>query len=385
MSEYLLMNTNKIARDLMFYIALLIGVCGLIFTYRLLIGPLVIAVLLAYLLQPGISWIAKQSKINRRLIVPFVYIVFMSGLIFILIYLSPIVVQQAKILTTGLQIIPDHIRIFESEIEYLTGVEIPLLSMWTDLQSGANQLLKPERVFQIIQITTTNIIWLVVILATSFYLLRDWERLRDWLIGLAPEVYQPDVKHLYLEIKVVWQVFLRGQLLIMFLVGLLSGLGAAVIGLPGAVILGILAGTLALIPTLGPAITTVIVAVVAWTQGSTYLDLSNSAMVILAVAIFQGVQIIEGVWLTPQIMGRRLQLHPGLVLIAIIGSLISVGATLALIILPLIGSLEIIIRYTRRKRAGFDFWPIDEASHAVDAFMYEKPNFKEKIEDRMAS
>lgn len=97
----------------------------------------------------------------------------MGGLILFLIYLSPIVVQQAKILTTGLQIIPDHIRKFESEIEYLTGVEFPLLSMWTDLQSGVNQLLKPERVFQIIQITTTNIIWLVVILATSFYLLRD--------------------------------------------------------------------------------------------------------------------------------------------------------------------------------------------------------------------
>lgn len=72
MSEYLLMNANKIARDLMFYIVLPIGVCGLIFTYRLLIGPLVIAVLLAYLLQPGISWIAKQSKINRRLIAPLV-------------------------------------------------------------------------------------------------------------------------------------------------------------------------------------------------------------------------------------------------------------------------------------------------------------------------
>lgn len=226
---------------------------------------------------------------------------------------------------------------------------------------------------------------MVVILATSFYLLRDWERLRDWLIGLAPEVYQPDVKHLYLEIKAVWQVFLRGQLLIMFLVGLLSGLGAAVIGLPGAVILGILAGTLALIPTLGPAITTVIVAVVAWTQGSTYLDLPNSAMVILAVAVFQGVQIIEGVWLTPQIMGRRLQLHPGLVLIAIIGSLISVGATLALIILPLIGSLEIIIRYTRGKRAGLDPRPIDEASQAAFAFMYEIPTFKEMIEDSIAS
>lgn len=379
------MGTNKIARDLLFYIVILIGVCGLIFTYRLLIGPLVIAMLLAYLLHPGVSWFAKHSNLDRKRIVPLVYIVFMGMMIFFVIYLSPIVLQQAKILTTGLQTIPDHIRKFELELEYLVGLNVPLLSYWTDLQSGANQLLRPERVFQIIQITTTNLVWLVVIFATSFYLLRDWERLRDWLIELAPQEYQPDVRHLYQETKSIWQVYLRGQLLIMLIVGLLSGTGAALIGLPGAVILGILAGTLALIPTLGPAITTVIVAAIAWTQGSTYLGISNSAMVILAAAIFQGVQIIEGVWLTPQIMGRRLRLHPGFVLIAIIGSLISVGATLALIILLLIGTLEITIRYTLRKRSGLDPWPIEEPSQAADASKYEDSTFKDTIEDSMAS
>ncbi len=85
----------------------------------------------------------------------------------------------------------------------------------------------------------------------------------DWFIRLAPAEYEPDILHLYQEIKSVWQIFLRGQLLIMFLVGLLSGLVAAVIGLPGASILGILAGTLALIPTHGPAIATMINAIVA--------------------------------------------------------------------------------------------------------------------------
>lgn len=108
-------------------------------------------------------------------------------------------------------------------------------------------------------------------------------------------------------------------------------------------------------------------------------------MVILAVAIFQVVQLVEGVWLTPQIMGRRLQLHPGLVLVAIIGSLISVGATMALIISPLIGSFEILIRYTRQKRAGLEPWPFEESIQVADVTMYEKPTFKDKIEDTMAS
>ena len=375
------MNTNKLARDILFYFVILIGVLGLIYTYRLLIRPLVIAVLLAYLLHPGVNWISEHIHLKRRYVVPVVYIVFVAVLGIIIIYLSPIIVQQAKILSFGLQTVPNQIGKFERDVEILFGFELPILAFWDDIQSGAYQLLKPERVFQIIRITTTNIVWLVVIFATSFYLLRDWERLRDWVIDFAPEEDQPDILHLYQEIKVIWQIFLRGQLLIMLLVGLLSGLGAAVIGLPGAIILGILAGTLALIPTLGPATATVIVAIVAWTHGSTYLEISNAGMVILAVATFQAVQIIEGVWLTPQIMGKRLQLHPGLLLIAIIGTLVTVGAMMALIISPLIGSMEIIIRYIRRKRAGLELWPLDDSHHVAGDGWFDITSLNEMAED----
>jgi predicted PurR-regulated permease PerM len=107
---------------------------------------------------------------------------------------------------------------------------------------------------------------------------------------------------------------------------------------------------------------------VTWTQGSTYLDLSNTAVALIIVAIFQVIQLIEGFWLTPRIMGRRLNLHPGLILIAIVGTLFTLGALMALIIVPLLGSLDLIFNYARRKRAGLDPWPdpvdqlINEAS-----------------------
>jgi predicted PurR-regulated permease PerM len=360
------MNMKKFAQDLIFYAAILVGIGGLIYIYRVLIGPLVIAALLAYLLYPGVTWIKKRTQLDRKYIVPLVFIVFVGIIVLIFIYISPIVIQQARMITSGLQTIPEQIGRVESDIERIFGFDLPLESFWITLQNDATQLLQPERVFRVIQTTSTNSIWVFVIFVTTFYLLRDWERLRDWLLGIAPADYQTDVQHLYLEIKTIWRAYLRGQLLILFLVGLLSGLGAGAIGLPGPVVLGILAGTLALIPTLGPTIATVIAAVVAWTQGSAYLDISNVALTIVVVAIFQAVQLFDGIWLTPQIMGKRLALHPGIVLVAVIRSLVTAGATLALIIAPLIGSLEIIIRYIRRKRAGLDPWPFGEISHSFD-------------------
>ena len=135
-----------------------------------------------------------------------------------------------------------------------------------------------------------------------------------------------------------------------------------VIGLPGAFILGFLAGALALIPTVGPATATTIAAIVAWTQGSTYLGLSNLAITLLVVIIFAAIQFFEGFWLTPRIMSRRLNLHPGLVLIAIVGTLFTLGALMALIIVPLLSSLDLIFRYARSKRAGLDPWAYQESA-----------------------
>jgi len=125
-----------------------------------------------------------------------------------------------------------------------------------------------------------------MILVTTYYLLRDWEHLREWLIRPAPEAYQADLRRLHGEIKGVWRAYLRGQLLLMILVGILTGLGAAAVGLRGAVVLGLLAGALDLIPSLGPAAATATAAIIAWFEGSAHLPLTNAVFAVLVVALY---------------------------------------------------------------------------------------------------
>ena len=119
-------------------------------------------------------------------------------------------------------------------------------------------MFRPERIFRIILSSTSNIVWAIVIIITTFHLLRDWERLREWVFGFVQDNQQTQFRTLHKELKKIWQSYLRGQLLVMFFIGLLSGIGSAMIGLPNALLLGFLAGTLALIPNLGPTITTII-------------------------------------------------------------------------------------------------------------------------------
>ncbi|MBI9043425.1 MAG: AI-2E family transporter [Anaerolineaceae bacterium] len=345
---------SKLSQDILFYTILLIGFGWLIFTYKVLLGPLIISCLIAYLLYPIVTWLSIRIKIDRRKIVPFVYFIFLVFLIWTIIYLFPILTGQASLLASQLDKLPDQVEILQTYLQRELGFNLPLESLIGEIEIGITQQLKPEQLFQTILTASTNIIWVILIIITSFHFLRDWEILREWMFGLFSGPFESELRCLHQEIKIVWQTYLRGQLLIMFILGIASGIGAAVIGLPGSLILGFLAGVLALIPSLGPATATAIAVIVAWTQGSSYLDIPNLTVAIIIVAIFQGIQLIEGLWLTPRIMGRRMNLHPGLVLIAVIGTLFTLGALMALIIVPVIGSLGLIFRYIRNKRANPD-------------------------------
>jgi predicted PurR-regulated permease PerM len=342
------------------YLAVVIVFAGFIWILlaaKALIGPLVIATLLAYILNPAVTLIATHTKLSHKSSTSLVYLLLLTGLVTMSLIFGPVVVGQARNLALELQNIRGQLEgVLDGPMTFL-GFELPLDETLAEFQQLLSQLLKPEKAFKVLQAATTNLAWILVILVTTYYLLRDWKHLREWLFALAPETYQSDLRQLHQEVKVVWQAYLRGQSLLMLLVGVLSGLGAAMIGLPGAVVLGLLAGALDLIPSFGPAAATATAAVIAWFEGSAHLPLSNAGVTVLVVAWYVSIQLLEEVWLRPRIVGQRLKLHPGLVFIAVVGALALGGALVALIIVPLLGSAGIVGRYLHRQIIGLEPWP----------------------------
>ncbi len=352
------MKIEKIKwQTLVFYSVLVIGILWVSISYRILFGPLIISGLIAYLLYPILGWISARTKIKRQRVVMIVFLIFLILLSWAIAYLVPSIVTQSNLLTNQLEAVPAQLNELTTDLEQISGIELHTEELITSLETDISQIIQPERIFRVLLDSTTNIVWFVVIVITVFHLLRDWERLREWIFSFVPAEQESEYRTLHKEIKKIWQSYLRGQLLIMFVLGLLSGIGAAAIGLPNAFLLGFLAGTLALIPNLGPTIATGIAALVAWTQGSSYLPVSNLWVTLLAVAIFVVVQLIEGFWLTPRVMSRRMNLHPGVVLIAIVSTLFTFGALLALIIVPTIGTITLLIQFFHRKQAGKQPWP----------------------------
>jgi predicted PurR-regulated permease PerM len=342
------------------YLALVVAFAGLVwllFAIRALIGPLIMAALLAYVLNPAVTLIKTRTQLRHGVSVSLVYFLFLAALVVTLVIFVPIVVNQARRVAIELQVV--KVRLEDALVSPVTflGFELALDELLLELEEISVPLLKPQRVLRTLIAATTNLAWIMVILVTAYHLLRDWERLREWLVRLAPEAYQPDVRRLHKEIKDVWQAHLRGQLSLMLLVGVLTSLGSAAIGLRHAMLLGLLTGGLDLIPSLGPIVAMVVVVAVAWFEGSVYLPLSKDWFVVVVIALYTLVQQVENIWLQPRIMGRRLRLHPGLVFVAVAGALALGGTVVALIIVPLLASAGAVGHYVHRRVLGLEPWP----------------------------
>jgi len=106
----------------------------------------------------------------------------------------------------------------------------------------------------------------------------------------------------------LWIAFFRGQLTLMLVVVVITSLGLTALGVPGALYLGVVAGSLEIVPSLGPVISTVAAALVALRYGSTYLPISNPLLAGLVILFYVLVQQLENILIVPRVLGDALKL-----------------------------------------------------------------------------
>lgn len=325
-----------------------------------LVESLAIAALLAYILNPVVTFVNQRARVSRNWTVLLVYLLSLATLVTLGIIFIPVIPEEAADLVAELEVILEQLQTdYLAEPISFLNFELSFAPLIPDIADlSPETLISPDIIFNAVQATSTNVGWLLVILVTTFYLLQDWTRLREWLFQWAPEGYGDDMRRLYTAISRVWNQYFRGQLRLSLIIGLLTGIGTAAVGLPGAVIFGISAGVFDVLLSVGPVLVTIVAAVVAIFAGSAFLPVSNLAFMLIVVGIFTIIQILENVWLRPRIMGHSLNIHPAIVFIAIIASLALAGVLTALIIIPVLASIGVIARYLHAKIFDQDPWPI---------------------------
>jgi predicted PurR-regulated permease PerM len=342
-------------------IVFLIGL--VIYTVRPLIGPLVVAALLAYILSPLAQAMYDRTRLSYRWAVTVVYLLFLAFLIATPSTLVPILIRQAQRLTDFLAFIETRFAQLLAYDFHVLGQQINLDRIWADFMELSIASLAPAAAdaFQVIELTSVSLAWLLVILVSTYYLLLDWHSLRAWLIGLAPETERPSLRRLLNEIDVIWRTYLQGTLALMVIIGASFIVIGAMIGLPGALAIGLLTGLLSMIPELGLILAGILAVLVAYFQGSHILPIPNAWFALLVGIIYLAVRQIKASWLRPYFMGRFLHLNTGLIFVAIVGAIVIANIFVALIILPVIGTIGVLGHYIRSRLLNEDPWPEDRA------------------------
>jgi len=179
--------------------------------------------------------------------------------------------------------------------------------------------------------------WLVLIPVLSFFLLKDAESLRQSALDALPKRFRGRGYRLFEELNTTLAAYIRAQLLACLLVGSVCGLGFAAIGVPYAVLLGVLAGILEFIPLVGP----LLVAVVAGVVGALHAPI----LALWSTGFLAIVRVIEDYVIYPRLMGRGIHLHPLAVIVAVLAGVELGGVAGIFLAIPVVAALSVAWRH----------------------------------------
>ena len=423
-------NTKLLASALCLF---LIGLC--LWRFRAFLPPVIWAIVLAYLLNPLVSLLARLPFLNRVAAGILALGALLAAGAYGFLWLGTTSVSQINALLQSLpgmiDTLQDSLARASSEPNRLTALtarpefqflnnltaffapaadanaafswDVPLLDAeqepaaeanapftW-DMGAIANQalaLINPlvrrsgTAVTSFARGTVNALGTAVLIIVASLYILIDIPRVGDYMAGMAPiQSVREDMKALWAKFTRIWGTYLRGQINISLLMSVIVSGVLWILGVQNALGLGLVAGAMEFLPIIGPVISYLFAVLTASFQGTTAFGLSTTNYILLVAGVLLAVHQLEGNVLVPRIIGKELRLHPLVVLLSVLMGTSLAGILGAILAAPVVASLKL---------AGTYAWyrildqPLD--------FLYESeaearaaPAFRQRLRQRFAA
>jgi predicted PurR-regulated permease PerM len=240
----------------------------------------------------------------------------------------------------------------------------------------------PDEALALLESTSINALWFLVILVSVHLFMSEWPTMRDWMINLAPQAHRTEMRELYRRLRNVWMAYLRGQIVLMLVVGVVFTIAWMIIGIPGALVLGAIAGLFTLVPDVGPFLAVALAFGVALLEGSSWIPLSNFWVAGIVAATYLVLINLKNFFLRPIIMGRSLRMNEALIFISIMIATILEGIMGALLVVPVLASVAVIMEYLRRSILGLPPFETEDENlpplPVEELPSYTKPRFPKR-------
>ena len=327
----------------------------LIYLTRGILLPFIGGLAVAYFLDPFADML-ENRKVPRGLAAGLVIFVFFALAIGVLVAFWPILQSQLGRIAA---VIPEMLAVLR---DFADQVLMDVHENFTDdLTSRAEGLLTgaaKEALSHLQSLVASifesglaifNLLGLMTITpVVAFYLLRDWDLIVAELDSWLPDHYGPVVRQQMTKIDAVLGGFVRGQLGVCAIMGVLYGVGWTAIGLDFGLLLGLLAGLMGFIPFVGVLVAVGMAMLVG--VGQWGFDLTNLG---LTAGVFVFVQTLESVVLTPRLVGGQVGLHPVWVLFAVFAGGELMGFLGVLIAVPVAAVIAVLTRFALDEHKKF--------------------------------
>ncbi len=337
---------------LILWTVLVLLVVLMLWAARRVLLPYILGLVMAYLLLPLVNWLDRHMprrlrtwKLARPLAIILTYLLVLVILAGIIAFFVPLVVDQVEILVDKWPSLTRQVQEWGTQGRGWYNAAIAALERisptWketveTALKNMAAEILAAVQegvvaTVRTVSSTVSFVIGLVVIPFWLFYILNDEQQVKEGVLNALPHQLRPDVQCIASLVDDVLSAYIRGQLLLCLFVGGMATIALFLIGVPFALVLGLVAGILEALPYVGPILGAIPAVVVAL--------LADPGSALWVAAAFFGIQQVENLVLTPRISGESVKLHPAMVMVVLVignelagflGMLVAVPVTAAL-------------------------------------------------------
>lgn len=306
-----------------------------LFAVREILLLMFVAIVIASGLDPLIDWL--QKKRVPRAISSIILFLILIGLIALIVYLLvPPLVDQIQQL---IDVLPGYMENLLEKISEFTGYsqEQSLKKAQEIVNSFDDKIGNAaSSIYGWVASLFGGFISIIIIFVLSFYFIVEENSFKKFIRSLVPAKHRPYTDDLVGRIQFQVGKWLRGQLLLGLVVGILTFIGLTALGVEYALVLALLAGLLEIVPYIGPIISAIPAALIALTQ--------SPLLCLLVIALYFVVQQLENHILVPKIMQKVLGLNPLVIILVILVAVQLAGILGAILAVPLATAISVFLR-----------------------------------------
>ncbi len=330
-------------------IGLVVALALVLYWIREIIPVLILALLLAYLFNPLVVLLHRRFKLTRLQATIILYLAFIALLIALGITLVPLLVRQLRGFLDDLDQVVAQIdaALRQLPLQDVLGIQLDSAFLVNQLRSEVTSV--SGFIPRFLLGAVSRALSTVVILVLSFYLLKDADWIGRSIDNAVPTEYRDEVQHIKAQLATIWSSFLRGQVLLALIIGVTTSIVLTVLGVRNALLLGLLAGVLEVVPTIGPILSAIPAVLLAFFQGSAIWPIENTTFALIVILAYVLIQQLENHLVVPTVLGSSVNLPAGVILFGALAGASIAGVLGIFLAAPVLATARLVLQYLLRK------------------------------------